>query len=51
MGQWVRWEPELLLAQEVPPLVPSMEAPIVEESGATLVQEDGAKAEDDTTVQ
>ena len=42
----MRWEPEPILAQEGSPLAPLGEEPMEVEDGATLVQEDGAMAEE-----
>ena len=47
VGQQMRWVVEPILAQEGPPLVPFIEAPMKkEENGTTLAQEDSATAED-----
>ena len=51
VGQWVKWEPVLILVQEGSPLAPFMEAPIVEENSATPAQEDSAIVEDDVMVE
>ena len=46
VGQWVRWGPKALLAQEGLPLAPLTEAPMeIKENGTTPAQEDGAMAE------
>ena len=46
------WEPELILAQESPPLAYFTEAPMeVEENGAIQVQEVGALVEDNVPVE
>ena len=48
VGQWVRWKPVPILAQEGPPLAPLTEVPMeIEESGAAPAQEDGAAVDDD----
>ena len=52
VGQQVGWGPEPILVQEGMPLANFMEVPIeVEENSTTLVQEDGAMAEDDAAAE
>ena len=52
VGQWVRWVPKPILAQEGPPLASLMKVPMeVKENGAMLAQKDVAAVEDDAVAE